>query len=213
MIKINLSPRGAAKSSSSGSSSESFLGGLFRSRDSSVNSFQTSATTWIGILKIILLIVIPVGLFIYEEIHMPQLQDEIQKKQAILKELKVFNDKAKNAVSEIKKFKEDEKNIQDRISVLNEISKKRFLEIQIIDLLQQITPGMIWMDRLEISDKNVSFDGFAANDLEISAFMEALNKSAFLSDVSLTSSKETIVEGIKIKKFSIVCLLDHGRGS
>lgn len=213
MIKINLSPKGTR--STSGGSSSGFNSGILDKflGSGGMDSFSTPDNVKKeAILRLFILCIFPIGLFAYEQLTLPDLEAQLVKKQTLIKELQAFNNKATDAVSEIKKFKEDEKNIQSRIDVLQKIAKSRFKEIQMIDLIQQILPEMAWLEKLQITESKMNFDGFAANDGEISNLMESLNKSVFLSDVNLINSKDTEVDGIKLKKFSIVCTLDHGKG-
>lgn len=148
------------------------------------------------------------GMYVYEYQHIPSLQDRIVKLTSEIEKVKGYNAKQAPAVSEIKKFKEDEKKIQDRIAVLDRLSKERSNEIKVLHLVQQTIPEKAWLTKLDIQDGKANISGLALNDSDISIFMETLSKSVFLSDVSLVSASEILLDGAITKQFEINCVLD-----
>ncbi|MNL55424.1 Fimbrial assembly protein (PilN) [compost metagenome] len=126
-----------------------------------------------------------------------------------LTETQSFNSKAAASVAEIKKFKEDEAIIESRIAALQKISKDRHREIRVLDLLQSVIPEKSWLTRVNILPEKVTITGMALTDYEVSTFMEALTKSAFLMDVNLVNSTEIIQDGVNLKRFEITCLLER----
>src|SRR5437868_8025867 len=67
-----------------------------------------------ALVKLLVILLAPIGLYFYEQQNIPTIRAELARKQNILNELTVYNAKAENSVQEIKKFKEDEKKIQAR---------------------------------------------------------------------------------------------------
>jgi len=159
-------------------------------------------------VKLLVILLAPIGLFFYEQQNIPTIQAELVRKQTTLTELQVFNAKAENSVLEIKKFKEDEKKIQMRISVLEKIAKDRFREVKVLDLFQQVIPEKLWLTRVDIKDGKILLAGFSTSDIDISTFMESLSKSVFLQEVVLVSSSEHLQESMTLKKFEISCILE-----
>lgn len=159
-------------------------------------------------IKLMLILLAPIGLFMYEQQNIPTIRAQLNSKQAALLELQTFNAKAENAVNEIKKFKEDEKKIQARIAVLEKIAQDRFREVKVLDLFQQVIPEKVWFTRVDIKEGQVLLAGFSTSDIDISTFMDSLSKSVFLQEVVLVSSSEHIQDGTTLKKFEISCILE-----
>ncbi|AFY00528.1 PilN domain-containing protein [Bdellovibrio bacteriovorus] len=200
MIKINLASQAASSGGGSigaslGISSDSFMG---------ADEIRKEA-----LKRIVLLLMGPLALYIYENQNVPGKVAELNSKNQILAELQTYNAKAADSVAEIKKFKEDEALMEARISALEKISKDRQREIRVLDLLQTVIPEKAWLTRIQVNPTRVNIQGLALSDFEVSQFLEALTKSVFLMDVNLVSSSETVTDGVSLKKFEISCLLER----
>lgn len=200
MIKINLASQaassgGASIGASLGISSDSFMG---------ADEIRKEA-----LKRLVLLLIGPLALYIYENQNVPGKVAELNSKNQILAELQTYNAKAADSVAEIKKFKEDEALMEARISALEKISKDRQREIRVLDLLQTVIPEKAWLTRIQVNPNRVNIQGLALSDFEVSQFLEALTKSVFLMDVNLVSSSETVTDGVSLKKFEISCLLER----
>jgi len=161
------------------------------------------------LMKVLLLLAAPVGLWGYEQVTLPDLAVAVRQNQAKVVELKEYNSKAAHSVSEIKGFKEDQAKIQARIASLDQITKNRFREIKILDLVQQIIPEKVWLTRIASNAGKFSLSGYAVSDFEVSSFMEFLSKSVYFLDVNLISSKESVIDGVTLKQFDIVCTTER----
>ncbi|AHZ86918.1 PilN domain-containing protein [Bdellovibrio bacteriovorus] len=200
MIKINLASQastsgGGSIGASLGISSDSFMG---------ADEIRKEA-----LKRLVLLLIGPLALYIYENQNVPGKVAELNSKNQILVELQTYNAKAADSVAEIKKFKEDEALMEARISALEKISKDRQREIRVLDLLQTVIPEKAWLTRVQVNPTRVNIQGLALSDFEVSQFLEALTKSVFLMDVNLVSSSETVTDGVSLKKFEISCLLER----
>lgn len=162
-----------------------------------------------ALVKLLLILLAPLALYIYENQNIPSIRSELGRKQNSLMELQTFNAKAEESVKEIKKFKEDEKKIQTRIVALEKIAKDRFREVKVLDLFQQVVPERVWFNRVEIKEGKILLAGFSTSDIDISTFMDSLSKSVFLQEVVLVSSSEHIQDGSTLKKFEISCILER----
>lgn len=172
--------------------------------------FVDESDTRKNAMKRILIIMLgPLALFLYENQNIPGKMNELQSKSQVLAELQAYNAKQADSVAEIKKFKEDEALIESRISALEKIAKDRQREIRVLDLLQNVIPEKAWLSRLEINPDRVNIQGMAMSDFEVSSFLEALTKSVFLMDVNLVSSNEVTEDGVVLKRFEISCLLER----
>lgn len=200
MIRINLA--GSSSQATFAASSTSGFG-------SSDIILSEGAARMEAIKRLVIIFILPIGMILYEQQNLPVKQAELSTKTKYLAELQAFNGKATASVAEIKKFKEDQEKIQARISTLDKISKDRLREIRILDLFQQAIPEKVWFTRIEAQGTKILISGNAMSDYEISSFMEAIAKSAFLTDVNLLSSSEMMMDGLSVKKFEISCLTER----
>ncbi|UOF02934.1 PilN domain-containing protein [Bdellovibrio reynosensis] len=200
MIKINLASNAAISAGSPisanlGISSDTFL---------APDEVRKEA-----LKRLIVILMGPLGFFIYENQNVPAKIAELNAKQQMLAELQNYNSRQAASVAEIKKFKEDEALIEARISALEKIAKDRQREIRVLDLLQTVIPEKAWLTRIQVNPDKVNVQGLALSDFEVSQFLEALTKSVFLMDVNLVSSSEITQEGVVLKKFEISCVLER----
>jgi type IV pilus assembly protein PilN len=161
-----------------------------------------------GLIRLIIIVLAPLALWLYQENTLPALISERNSKSQTLMELQEYNAKMARSVQEIKKFKEDEAKIQARIDYLDKLSKNRLREIKILDLIQQVIPEKVWLTTVESRSGRLSLSGMAMSDFDISIFMESLAKSVFFVDVNLMSSVETTFDGLDLKKFEILCVTE-----
>ncbi|WP_413575626.1 PilN domain-containing protein [Bdellovibrio sp. HCB290] len=200
MIKINLA--------SSQVGTNAAMGAQFG--DGEGGEILVSDETRKEAIKRLLVALIPViGLYVYQEQHIPQLQAQLGSLQTTLRELEDYNSKQAASVAEIKKFKEDEAVIEARISALDKISRDRYREIRVMDLLQQVIPEKAWLTQINLNPEKMNVQGLGLSDFEVSQFLEALTKSVFLMDVNLVSSTEVTVDGMILKKFEISAVLER----
>ncbi|MEN0058247.1 MAG: PilN domain-containing protein [Bdellovibrio sp.] len=201
MIKINLASSAATgiapnMSAPLSSGGEVFSGGPEETRKEALK-------------RLVLLLVGPLALYIYESQNIPTLLGALNVKRQALSELESYNAKAAASVAEIKKFKEDEALIETRISALEKISRDRQREVRVLDLLQTVIPEKAWLTRVQINPDRLNIQGMALTDFEVSTFLDALTRSVFLMDVNLVSSSEVVQEGVTLKRFEISCLLER----
>lgn len=199
MIKINLASSTVSSSGPSLGASLSGGGEFF---------LTTEETRKEAFKRLVLLIMGPLALFIYEGQNVPAKHLEADSKNRVLNELQVYNSKQAASVAEIKKFKEDEALIEARIAALEKIAKDRNREIRVLDLLQSVIPEKAWLSRVQINSDRVNIQGLALSDFEVSTFLDVLTKSVFLIDVNLVSSSEINRDGAVLKNFEISCLLE-----
>lgn len=200
MIKINLVSSAALTAANAASASLGISTGGFVSSE----EIRKEA-----LKRIVLLLVGPLGLMIYENQNIPGKQANLNAKTQMLSELQSYNARQADSVAEIKKFKEDEALIEARITALEKISKDRQRETRVLELLQNVIPEKAWLTRIQLNPDRVNIQGVALSDFEVSQFLDALSRSVFLLDVNLVSSSEMSQDGMMLKKFEISCLLER----
>lgn len=163
------------------------------------------------LIRILVIILGPVGFYFYESTTISQLVAQEQQLIPQVQELRNFNADAANIKAEVEQFKADETKIQARIEALGKLSAERLNEIKILDFLQQVVPEKVWLSKLEFKSGEILIAGYASTNDEISKFQEVLTKSAFLKNVTLSSSKELLIETVTLKQFEISTLMEMVR--
>ncbi|PWU15961.1 MAG: fimbrial assembly protein [Bdellovibrio sp.] len=205
MIRINLATsagRAKKKGISPDAAFEEELRGL--------GGGDESAQTRNLVVRAVILLIGPVVLFIYSDAIVPEKYANLRRLEAEHNEVSKKNRDAAAAVEEIKKFEKEEQKLQAQINALNSIKKDRMREVRVLDYIQRTIPPKVWLKKLELSTEGrVVLGGLTNLDSELTAFMDSLQKSAYLKDVSLVRSNEvsTKEEGV-LKTFEITCNLE-----
>lgn len=162
-----------------------------------------------GAMRLLMILLVPLALYGYEYMNLPELSAKLRSKNTLLTSLTQKNEQAKGAVEEIKKFKEDQARLQKQIDTLDGLQKERLREVKILDNLQKDIPEKLWLTKIEFQEINLIIAGVTTSDSELTALMENLSKSVFLKEVNLVRSSESQTERGLVKKFEIVCVLDR----
>lgn len=196
MIRINLATGSAAKPQQ-----QMFF-------DGEVN-YTPAELQKQGLLRLVILAVIPLALWYYETQTIPKIIAKRDELTSALDSHRSFNAKAARAVQEIKRVKEDEAKLQTRIASLQKLSKDRFREIKVLDLIQQQIPEKVWLNKIDANNGRMTLSGMAMSDFDISGFMESLSKSVYFVEVTLLSSAEQQFDGLNLRRFEILCVMER----
>lgn len=202
MIKINLA-KGRPASKASSASSDS--GGV-----SSGDSIDDGSLRKIAITRFLVIALGPIGLLVYEQILIPDLQAQLVARQAELAEVRDKNERAQEAVTQIKRFKREQEILQAQINSIENLKKDRLREVKILDFLQKDIPERLWLTRMEMTEGRLLLQGMATTDGELTQFMENLSRSAYLKEVSLIRSTDQVTtEFGAVKRFEVSCLMER----
>ena len=195
MIKINLLPSMVGAGSAG-----------FESAEASEEQIKRK-----GLTNLFVLVIIPVGLFVYALQVKPQKQSQIMNLNAQLAELRAFNEKEANIVAEISKIKEDERNVQVRIDALQKITQGRMAEIQMLNLLQGTIKERMWIKELAVKSGELSLVGISQNEVDINLFQEDLTRNVLLKNVFLEESKIIQIDNQNATEFILKASLEKNK--
>lgn len=164
------------------------------------------------IVRLVILLIGPIALFIYQDSNIPPKIAMIGTLNGELSTLSQKNQQAAASVSEIKKFEKEEERLKAQIMVIENLQKDRLKEVRVMDYIQREIPEKVWLSKMGLADGKMSIEGLATGDSELTNFMDGLQGSAYLKDVSLVRSNEvnTPETGV-VRKFEISCLLERSR--
>lgn len=164
-----------------------------------------------GLVHILLILVCPVALFVYGGQARPQKIREMQAISAQIAELTSFNEKQSAIVAEIEKILKDEKDVEKKIEAISNITQGRLVEIKVLDLLQTIVRDKMWFKSIEVDNSTISIDGMAQTEIDISIFLDDLNKNILLRDPRLVESQQEMYEGQNFSRFRIDAILEKSK--
>lgn len=225
MIKINLlrSLKEGSDDKPSGtisdlSSFKGFLAKLFPGKKAAGEAGLEDAGPEINpsvvIVKLVLIFAGVGGLYYYESINIPKLQNELAAETQKLNELVEYNNKAAASVAEIKKLQELKIQIEKQIESLDGLSKIRVKYVKAIDLIQTNLPEKMWFLDMRSRDNVIEASGISISENEITQFLDVMGRSAYFSDVSMLSSEDVggrDTESKKFKKFQLNFVLEGNK--
>ena len=228
MIKINLLRAlkdgpdvNPGEGAAGGSPLKSFLARLFPQKKAEGGdvigdgeSEESSANLGLILVKLILICSVAGGLFYYESINVPRLENKLAEENQKLSELMEYNNKAAEAVNEIKKLQEVKQQIEKQIESLDGLSKLRVKYVKAIDLIQTNIPEKMWFLNMASKENNIEISGISLSENEITQFVEVLSRSVYFSDVSMLSSEDVggrEGEAKKFKKFTLNLVLESNK--
>ena len=156
----------------------------------------------IGILSLILLVVIIGYLHISAYMKVNKLNAEIKSTE---EEINRIN----KIVKDVNVFKEKKKELQDKIKVIDMLSRKRTGPVKILYELSKSTPTKLWITSLQETNLKLTLSGIALDNETIASFMKSMERTTCFSDIELVQLQQETWEGSKhkIKKFDITCLV------
>ncbi|MBC86662.1 MAG: hypothetical protein CL677_05735 [Bdellovibrionaceae bacterium] len=156
-----------------------------------------------NIIKVILMLTAVVGLYFYESHNIDQLTAQFKAKKAQadkgvaeINELRKTAGKAEEVEKEINQ-------LQEKLNILQELSKKRLRELKALDFLQTMIPDGVWLSNVSYDGQGVQFKGSALNDKEMEVFVSGLNESSYFDEVVVLKQTIEKTDTGSIKKFEI----------
>jgi type IV pilus assembly protein PilN len=115
-------------------------------------------------------------------------------------------------LGDIEGLKRDIKELEQKLSVIKGLEADRFFPVRMLDELAQLVPQKeIWLEKIaETTGSGLRIEGVARDNMVVAHFMKSLEFSSFVSSVSLVSTKEKEVAGIKLQQFTLSCVLKRG---
>jgi len=107
-------------------------------------------------------------------------------------------------LEEIKKMEEEKKLLLTRIEVINLLKQSSSLTVHVLDEIAKFTPpSRMWLKSLSQAENQLTLTGMALDDQTIAKYMEELEGSMYINNVSLTSSAMEIYAERNLKLFKI----------
>jgi len=109
-------------------------------------------------------------------------------------------------LDEIKKLENNKKELLAKIDIINKLKESSSLTVRILDEVATYTPpDRMWLKNLSQSGSSLILTGMALDDQTVAKYMDDLEQSKFVSNVSLMSSAMEVFAERNLKTFSISC--------
>ncbi len=154
----------------------------------------------ISVSILMLILTFLIGGYLYINIHQEvvRLRDQVHRK-------KEEDIRLAKKVREIRMLKKERKVLNQKIKIIEKLSKNRLLAVRVMEELSLQVPDKMWFTMLQVKNKKLSLVGIALDDQTISVFISRLNRSKMFFNVWLQHSKEVVLNQIKLKEFSLNC--------
>ena len=207
MIKINLVDKAGPRSSFAEKTAG--LGSLFKGGGSSVDGDEAQQINRALFTRLAIVALGPLLLFVIEANNVPPKRAAVGKLRREIEQTRTKNQAAEGAVAEIQRFEKEQERLQSQINAIEDVKKGRLREVKVLDYIQREIPEKVWLSKLELKDGRFLISGYATTDNELTSFMEGLQRSAYLKEVSLVRSSEAPYPGFgSVKRFEISCLME-----
>ncbi len=134
---------------------------------------------------------------VYQHYILSDLNSEKTKLEA---EKKKFN----TTIEEIKKIEEENGLIKTRIEIINNLKLSSPLTVHILDEIAALTPlKRIWLTSISQSGGALKISGMALDNQTIAKFMDDLENSNFIDNVSLSNSSMKQYAERNLKAFTL----------
>jgi type IV pilus assembly protein PilN len=113
----------------------------------------------------------------------------------------------KKKIGEIDNLKKLQAEVQKKLDILNQLRKEKTGPAIRLARLSDIVPEKMWLTRYQENGQSVSISGMAYNEDLIAEFMRSIQSSQEFGNVELQVSEQQELNGVKLKKFDLSCLI------
>ncbi len=113
-------------------------------------------------------------------------------------------------IGEVNEFTQKKKELEEKLNVIQSLKKGKTGPVRALDDLATEIPNRVWLSKMEESGGRMVFEGQAVDHEDVSAFMKALQKSKYFSNVVLGFSKAGKAQGGAVfYEFKITCSVNY----
>jgi type IV pilus assembly protein PilN len=117
----------------------------------------------------------------------------------------------KKKIGEIDNLKKLQADVQKKLDILNQLRKEKTGPAMRLARLSDIVPEKMWLTKYQESGAAVAISGFSYSEDNIADFMRSIQSSSEFMNVELQVSEQQELNGVKLKKFDISCVLKVGK--
>jgi type IV pilus assembly protein PilN len=112
-------------------------------------------------------------------------------------------------IGEVNEFTAKKKELEEKLQIIDSLKKGKTGPVRALDDLATEIPNRVWLTKLDEKSGTVTMEGLAVDHEDVSAFMKALQKSKYYSNIVLQFSKEKKDSGSSLYEFKIACNVNY----
>ena len=150
-----------------------------------------------GAKGILIIILGPLVLFIYEMQALPVLEKKVVSIQTELADTQAFNLSKSGLAAEIKKYEQEQTKINAQMNFINKMARDKINEFKLFQHLQNSTPESVWVNQLEFKNNILTINIESDVPEDLNKFSVRLSNTEFLTNIIPTD------QSIKLDPFAI----------
>lgn len=170
---------------------------------SSIASGDSSGEMIGLILRGLLLLCIPVGLYFYEGSIVNEKTAILAEKQTLLNNVSGQVAKYGAAEQVVKQLHEEKAKLAGQIDIIKKISGKRSKKLKFLKTIQNTIPETVWIKKVEFKDENVDIIGRSTNTDSMQEFVRTLNSSGVAKEVINEGFNKVKIGQVEIYEFKL----------
>ena len=151
--------------------------------------------TW-ALIGAAVVLVVGVGWHVLRSYEIAGLKSDIE-------DARVEQEKYRKEADLVTELTKKRKMISQRIQVIEDLDKNRFLRVQLLDELARSVPEYVWLHSFAEAGGSVSLRGKAFSNLAISRFMDSLESKAHVDSVYLQVIRKEELDGTPVLNFNL----------
>jgi type IV pilus assembly protein PilN len=151
--------------------------------------------TW-ALISAAIVLVVGVGWHILRSYEISSLKSDIE-------DARMEQDKYRKEADLVAELTQKRKVISQRIEVIEDLDKNRFLRVQLLDELARSVPEYVWLYSFSEAAGTASLRGRAFSNLAISRFMDSLESKAHVDSVYLRVIRREQLDGTPVLNFEL----------
>jgi len=162
-----------------------------------------------GKQQVVLFAVLLVGIFLGNFLWSRSRSEELASREQKLRRTKDEIAQLERIIGEVKDIKAQQAELKDKLAVLDKLRAGRQGPVRMLDEIATILPKKLWLRKMEEKAGAVVFDGSASTIEEVSAFMSALRRSAYFSQVELKKTAAKADKQFKLVEFTVTAQANY----
>ncbi|MHB8055683.1 MAG: PilN domain-containing protein [Candidatus Aminicenantales bacterium] len=96
--------------------------------------------------------------------------------------------------------------LENKIGLIEELRGRQSVPLQVLDALSRNLPEWVWLMEANLHGTSLDIKGRALSNIQISEYMNALQKSGLFADVSINSTQQVSVGNNIFQEFNLTAL-------
>ena len=132
--------------------------------------------------------------------------EERQKKQA---ENQAQIKNLETIIGEVNQLDKQKQRLLNQLAVIDKLEKGKRGPVRVLDEMGGSIPKRVWITSFREQGGQLSLTGSAIDNVDISEFMRALQKTPYFSDINLIYSQADFKGGVTVYNFEISCKVNY----